>query len=267
MCALTLCTQILGMEHAETIVFLPGFTGSHEMWNADFRALSTRYRLILLDILGFGHSPKPDMAYTVADHVDAIQHTLQSLNAQTAHMVGHSMGCILALAYTRAYPERIGKLVLLALPCYRDEHEARERIKQSSLFNRLLAMDTALAQVACAVMCHLRPLFMAIAPKLVHDVPAVVARDALRHTWASYSRTMQHVIFSAPAQKWLTEIPNPMFIIQGKADRIAPLENVQQAIDHLPNITLVTLEAGHRLVWTHSAAVARDIAGFLRKST
>ena len=263
----TLYAQVLGTEDAETIVFLPGFTGSHEMWNGDFQALNTRYRLILLDTLGFGRSPKPDIEYTIADHLDALQHTLQSLNVQTAHIIGHSMGCVLALAYAYTYSERVRKLVLLALPCYRDEHEARERIKQSSLFNRLLALDTPFARVACTIMCHLRPLFMAVAPMLAHDVPAVVAKDALRHTWLSYSRTMQRVIFGAPTREWLTQIPHMTLIIQGTGDHIAPVENVQQAIGNLPNIMLVTLEASHRLVFTHSSTIAGDIKEFLERST
>jgi pimeloyl-ACP methyl ester carboxylesterase len=234
------------------------------MWNDDFQALRATYKLILLDAFGFGRSPKPDIEYTVTDHLAAIHQTLQSLNVQTAHVVGHSMGSILALAYAHTYPKSVGKLALLALPCYRSEAEARERIKQSSLFNRLLAMDTPLARITCAIMCRLRPLFMAIAPMLAHDVPPVVAKDALRHTWASYSRTMQHIIFSAPAKDWLAEAPHPTLIIQGNADHIAPLGNVQQVIDHRPNITLRTIEAGHRLVFTHSALVAKHIADFLQ---
>jgi threonine dehydrogenase-like Zn-dependent dehydrogenase len=57
------------------------------MWNDDFRALRATYKLILLDALGFGRSPKPDIEYTVTDHLAAIHQTLQSLNVQTAHAV------------------------------------------------------------------------------------------------------------------------------------------------------------------------------------
>ena len=125
------------------------------------------------------------------------------------------MGCILALAYAQNFPDQVMKMVSLALPCYRNEAEARERIKQSSLCNRLLAMDAPLARIACAVMCHLRPFFMAIAPMLAHDIPAVVAKDALQHTGVSYSRTMRYIIFQAPVSEWLRAIPHSMLIIQG----------------------------------------------------
>jgi len=259
-----LSTKILGAGQAEAITFLPGFTGSHRMWNPDFHALSTGYTLILLDLLGFGDSPKPDIDYTLDDHLDAISSTLESLDIRTTHIVGHSMGCSLALAYARRFPDQVMKMVLLALPYYRSEQEARALIQQSSLFNRLLALDTPLAHLVCAIMCHLRPLLMRIVPMIAHDVPDVVAQDALKHTWGSYSRTLQHVVFRARTLEWLRTGTHPLLIIQGSQDRIAPIENVEQAIDQLPNVQHIRLDAGHRLVFTQSAVITTAIAEFLQ---
>jgi len=258
--------EILGAGQAEAITFLPGFTGSHRMWNRDFQALNTQCRLIFLDLLGFGDSPKPDINYTIDDHLDAISTTLESLDIRTTHIVAHSMGCVLALAYAQRFPDRVAKIVLLALPCYRSEPEARTLIQQSSLFNRLLALDTPLAHLVCTMMCHLRPLLMPIMPMIARDVPDVVAKDALKHTWLSYSRTMQQVIFKARTLEWLRTERHPILIIQGIQDRIAPLANVEQAIDQLPNVQLIRLDSGHRLVFTHSAVIATEIARFLLAS-
>src|SRR5262245_38081211 len=96
---LTLYTKVIGDAHTASVVFLPGFPGSHDVWNRDFRALSRRYQLIFLDTLGFGASPKPEIDYTLDDHLTAIHATLQALHINTTHLVGHSMGCLLALAY------------------------------------------------------------------------------------------------------------------------------------------------------------------------
>jgi pimeloyl-ACP methyl ester carboxylesterase len=178
-------------------MFIPGFSGSHDMWNGDFRALRDRYQLVLLDTLGFGFSPKPEIDYTVDDHLDAIHTTMQALILHQFHIVGHSMGCLLALAYAFRYPNTALNLALIAFPCYQSQQEAREHIQNSSLFKRWFALNTPLARIGCLVMCHLRALLMLIASMFASDVPAVAARDALRHTWASYSRTLQHVIFQA----------------------------------------------------------------------
>jgi pimeloyl-ACP methyl ester carboxylesterase len=197
---MTLCTTILGKEQQESIVFLPGFLGSHAAWNSDFQALSSRYRLIFINILGFGCSPKPDIEYSLTDHLSAIRTTLLSLNIQNAHFVGHSMGSLLALAYACHFPEAVEKLMLLSLAVYRSEEEARRIVGSTSLLTRLVALDTPLAKTLCEIMCATRPLLMLVAPLLAPDVPAAVARDALQHTWTSYSRTLR-TLFSSPTHE------------------------------------------------------------------
>jgi pimeloyl-ACP methyl ester carboxylesterase len=265
--SVTLYAQTLRADHAETIVFLPGFAGSHDVWNHDFHALSAQYRLIFIDTLGFGLSPKPEIAYSIDDHIAAISATLQSLGVRRSYVVGHSMGCLLALAFADRFPERVTKLALLALPYFQSETEARATIQQTSWFNRWLALDNPLAHTACALMCRMRPTMMLLAPLLSPDVPAVVARDALRHTWTSYSRTLRNVIFRARPQEWLRTIPQPILIVQGTDDQIAPITSVRRGIASLANVRLIALAAGHRLIFTHSGVIAREIMHFLQEPT
>ena len=49
----------LGAANAEAILFIPGFVGSHEVWDEKFQSLQNDFHVILIDALGFGHSPKP----------------------------------------------------------------------------------------------------------------------------------------------------------------------------------------------------------------
>jgi pimeloyl-ACP methyl ester carboxylesterase len=259
-----LYARVVGGQHDETIVFLPGFGGAHTAWNNDFLALGERYRLILVDTLGFGRSPKPSIDYRLEDHLAALHATVQHENAGIVHLVGHSMGGILALAYARQWPAQIGKLVLLATPFYRDAAEARRIVAGSSLFNRLFAMDNGLAHAVCTMMCMTRPLLLRVVPRVVHDVPALVAQDSLRHTWTSYARTLQHVIFETPTSKLIREIRCPTQIIQGTADAVAPIALTREAVAGLPLVALTTLPAEHRFVFTHSAALAAMVDAFIR---
>lgn len=253
----------LGAAHHEPVAFLSGFTGSHRMWAPPFRTLSNQYHLILMDTLGFGQSPKPQIDYTLDDHLSAIHTTMQSATERRVHLVGYSMGALLALAYAHRYPERIASMCLISLTCYRNEQEARATIAQASLFNRLLAMDTDLARAACELMCRFRPFFTLIAPALAREVPAVVARDALQHNWISYSRTLQHVIFEATATRWLQDVRLPTLVIQGVNDRVAPFAEVAAAARGCEHIRLLPVAADHQVVFTYSGAVASALAMFL----
>jgi pimeloyl-ACP methyl ester carboxylesterase len=256
-----LSAKVLGESHSTTVLFLSGFVGSSEVWDAHFQGLANQYRLIMLDTLGFGRSPKPDIEYSLAQHLEAIDHTLEHYGAERVHIVGHSMGCLLALAYANRYPAKAGRLALLACPAFDDEQQARRSIGTASLFNRWLAMDTPVARWACALMCTLRPALLPLAPHLVRHVPAVVAKDALRHNWQSYSRTLRNVIFQAETHRWMLQIGGPILFIHGTQDKTAPYANVQRYV-HLPNVRVLTLEADHGLIFTHGRLIASELAEF-----
>lgn len=74
------------------------------------------YRLIAIDLLGFGKSPKPrDCLYTLKDHVEMIEKSvIQPLQLGTFHLVAHSMGCIIALALAAKYPKCVKSITLVA---------------------------------------------------------------------------------------------------------------------------------------------------------
>ncbi|HZS04776.1 MAG TPA: alpha/beta hydrolase [Blastocatellia bacterium] len=258
--------KVIGESHPETILFIPGLSGSHSGWDENFQALGRSHRLVLIDTLGFGHSPKPDLDYTLDDHLSAVSDTLTELGVSRVHLVGHSMGTLLGLAFAHRFPERVDKMALLALPWFQSEVEARRRISHSSLFHRLLAMDTPLAHTVCQLMCALRPLLLPVMPYLVRDVPPMVAQDVLRHTWFSYSRTLRNVIFRAETTKWMRETTHPILLIHGRRDRTAPLQLVKEnlaALDRPGPAGLIELDADHGLIFTHSREIAAAVSDFL----
>lgn len=248
-----------GAGHS-TIVFLHGLAGSSASWGKPFRQLAPQHRVLLVDVLGFGHSPKPVMGYTLPDHIAALEATLEHQGVDKLCLVGHSMGALLALAFAAQYPNRVKLLVLMALPWYTSAADARRKIAQQSVFNRWLALDTPLAHLACTVMCHLRPWLIPLMPRLLKDVPPEVARDTLRHNWLSYSRSMQHLIIEARPADWLKSYPGPTLFIQGLQDETAPCAAVAAGVACLDNATLETVDAGHHMVFTHADALAARVA-------
>jgi hypothetical protein len=105
---------------AEDAIFIHGFTSSSSFWaETVFREeelLSSNCRLLAVDLLGFGRSPKPaGCKYTLRDHVDAIERSVvEPMNLTSFHLVGHSMGCIVALALAARHPSRVKSITLVA---------------------------------------------------------------------------------------------------------------------------------------------------------
>lgn len=256
-----LACSVAGADGLPPVLFIAGFVGSRRSWNADFHSLERHFRLVLIDTLGFGESPKPEIDYSVEDHVHAIRDTLLAHGIGPTHIVGHSMGCLLALAFASSHPEQVCRMGLLALPYFANEAEARNTIRNESLFNKWLAMDTPLAKAACTVMCTLRPVLRPIAPYLVRHVPDVVARDVLAHNWSSYSRTLGNVVFRGESPRWLEAVRAQMLLIHGTRDRTAPFANVEP-LARRPNVRLVPLDADHGLIFSHSQWLAGRLAAF-----
>ena len=103
------------------MLFIHGFISSSAFWTETVfpnfsESARAKYRLIAVDLLGFGRSPKPaDSLYTLREHVDMIElSVLERLNVKSFHIVAHSLGSILALALAVKHPDAVRSLTLLA---------------------------------------------------------------------------------------------------------------------------------------------------------
>ena len=93
------------------VVLIHGGFGDRRMWDGQFRAFAARHRVVRYDHRGFGRSAAPQGPYSpVAD----LLRLLDSLNIRRAHLVGNSMGGILAIDFALMHPERVASLVIVA---------------------------------------------------------------------------------------------------------------------------------------------------------
>jgi pimeloyl-ACP methyl ester carboxylesterase len=102
-----------GSGQAEAVVLLHGknFYGSY--WFKTIKTLTAAgYRVIVPDQIGFGKSAKPDLCYSFDQLAANTAKLLDTLGVQTAAIVGHSMGGMLAVRFARTYPERTTRLIL-----------------------------------------------------------------------------------------------------------------------------------------------------------
>jgi len=102
-----------GNGHAVLLLHGRNFPSSY--WAPTIKALSAAgYRVVAPDQLGFGKSSKPVFDYHFDDMAGTTAALLEELQIEKLDVVGHSMGGMLAVRFTRNYPQKVDRLVLEA---------------------------------------------------------------------------------------------------------------------------------------------------------
>ena len=96
----------------EPLVLVMGFGGDHTAWAFQTPALSERYRVITFDNRGVGQSDQPDAAYSTAQMAADTVGLMDVLGITRAHVLGASMGGMIAQEIALGYPERVRSLQL-----------------------------------------------------------------------------------------------------------------------------------------------------------
>lgn len=107
------------------VIFIHGMFSSATFWfDTDIAFnlpddVKNRHQILAPDLLGCGRSPRPvDSLYTLTDQIESIEKSvIQRYQLESFHLVGHSMGCIIALALAARCPQRVRSISLIA-PVY-----------------------------------------------------------------------------------------------------------------------------------------------------
>lgn len=99
---------------AAPLVLLHGGPGMPAYYLEPLEALSSERRVVVYDQLGSGRSDIPDdtSLWTLENFVEDLNLLTNELGLERFHLLGHSWGGMLALAYVAAHPDRVDSLVL-----------------------------------------------------------------------------------------------------------------------------------------------------------
>ncbi len=103
----------------EPVIFLHGIPTSSYLWRNVIPPLSTEYRCYGPDMLGYGHSEKPERRdVSISAQADLMNRFMEKLGIDRAAIVGHDLGGGVAQIMGVRYPERVNRLVLIDSVCY-----------------------------------------------------------------------------------------------------------------------------------------------------
>jgi pimeloyl-ACP methyl ester carboxylesterase len=96
------------------VVLIHGVTGDLSIWllSKTLQTLSQSHRVTAYDLRGHGYSDAPSSGYTSADHASDVLALMDTIAAETAAIVGHSFGGVIAAHAAALAPERVSAVVL-----------------------------------------------------------------------------------------------------------------------------------------------------------
>jgi len=121
----------------KNLLILHGWKGQIAHWMPTATELKNRYKVILLDLPGFGGSTKPNENWGVYEYAGFTAKFIQSIGIKKASVLGHSFGGRIAILLASRYPELIERLILVDAAGMEIKSTREKIIKFLSIFKMM----------------------------------------------------------------------------------------------------------------------------------
>ena len=247
------------------IILLHGFGGSTYSWRKIVPALATDYKVVNVDLVGFGYSDRPDAPgpYRRDAQIARLAELLDTLETPDAHIIGHSYGGGLAIAFAARYPDRVRSLSLLDSVGPNYAAERRNRAAQT----------TPLAYAYVRGLGLRRQFVGRVLKKSYYDASLVTPEvvDTYRHRLRIEGAVRAFRYLSSghrlgPEEEIeLGDVQAPTLVIWGENDPLMPVSVGETGVAEVPNAEpLVVIErAGHSPMEEQPEKVLKSLLPFL----
>jgi pimeloyl-ACP methyl ester carboxylesterase len=243
----------------DAIVLLHGLSASTFSWRKNIEPLAQRFRVVALDMLGFGMSERgSDADHSLSAHAGRVVMLMDRLGIGRATVVGHSLGGAAALYLAERHPERVSRLVLISSATPR---EAR-LLALGRYFPRLTTLYYGMLHNSGWLT---RRLFEALYydPSTIPDgvLEEYLSASRIRSHHKTHTRLRADMAEDPPLK--LKEIRTPVLILWGAGDRLLRASRGRWLQKQLPNAELIVVpETAHMLPEENAELVNRAIAEF-----
>lgn len=234
-----------------TVVFIHGIGHSGNAWEEVIAKLPKDIRVISIDLLGFGKSPKPRWPiYSVRLQARTFIATILRLRINgPIILVGHSLGALVSVEIARRYPLLVRSLVLCSPPFYKQDIIARKLLPHS---------DNILKDIYKAI--HKNPeqfikiSMLAVKYGLVNKSFSVTDDDV-----HSYMGALEASIINQTSLRDAIKLKKRMRIIHGRLDPVVIGRNLKTLVKRNPKASLNVIIAGHEVSGLYIPAVINAV--------
>ena len=243
-----------------TIICLHGIGGDQTSFAPQYQALANQFRVLSWSMPGYrGSTPLATLSFPTL--CEQFIRWLDALGISQAHIVGHSIGGMLAQELALHHPNRVQSLILIGTTCAfggRDHH-----FKDAFLKARLAPLDEGETMDKLA---------MRFVPEITGPIASEDAITCAIHSMANvpertYRQIMQCLVTFNRRDEWPT-IPCPTCLISGSEDSNAPARTMEKMAANLDDSEFHCIEGAGHLINLESADTCNDIIRrFLLKLT
>lgn len=219
------------------LFLIHGLGGSIESWSNNIEYLSNKFRVIALDLPGFGLSDKPNVSYTINFYVKFLEKFIKKLKITHLFLIGSSLGGHIAVEFTIKNQKIVDKLILISpvgsLPksfkgtsALKKYFKIVEAKSLNDIYRILTSIDKSKVDRSYAKIIYNRL-----------SLPG--ARDAF----------ISALKGSANAPRYnnkLAKINTNMLLIWGKEDKMIPLKYIRPFMGHRKSRIIIIENCGHR---------------------
>ena len=231
-----------GPREAPVLLLIHGFGSSLHTWEAWAPLLEDRYRLIRLDLPGFGLTgPDASGDYTDERSIAVLRALLDRLGVPRAVVVGSSMGGRIAWRFAAAEPGRVARLVLMAPDGFAGPGRDYDTVPQVPTLMRVLPY-TLPRYLLRKVMANAYAVPGVLTDQLLERYRDMLLAPGVRR--AILARLPQTVL--PPPEPILATIRAPTLLLWGALDRAIPATHAADYLRALPDARAVLLPGvGH----------------------
>ena len=230
----------------EPLLLIQGMSGTHVSWGESFKgALEESFDVVAFDNRGIGLSGPIDGPFTIVEMAEDTAGLLEELGIESAHVVGISMGGMIAQELALAHPDRLRSLTLGCTYCGGPGSQLMPEESAQKLLAGLASGDRERA-IRAGYEVNLSPAFRA-------DENAFAAFHEMAAKVPAAKQTIElqaQAIFGHDTSGRLGEIATPTLIVHGTVDGVLPFPNGELIASLMPGARFEALEnVGHMFWW------------------
>lgn len=220
----------------ETVVFLHGIEEDGTFWFPLDRAVAEYRHVLSPDLLGYGKSVSlKGTPYTKHEHVEALLNTLKDQGISTpVVLVGHSLGCYVAMGFAAKYPKMVSRIILLSpVVILKDEDIERGDLQSN-------ATEDVLESVGA-----IRKFFISLAKSDKADPEVKATLRNFDSSTKNIKTLVEKQDFPGDLKK---NVKLPIEIAYGAIDPLIVPENLKYLKTIKPDLKIKKLPSGHDVV-------------------